>query len=286
MNDLLLHPATQKQLDNYLAKPSHAITLVAPTGSGKHSVAIMLAAKLLNVESEQLVNQPYFKLLASPDGKAIGIESIRELEHFLSLKVPSHAQLHRVVVIEDIDLLTIEAQNAFLKTLEEPPLGSVFILTTSHDQSLLPTIRSRSPRIIITRPNFEELKAHFETAYSDPKQVNQAMMISGGLPGLAEALLNQNTSHPLWPATILARQLLSETTYERLLHGDELAKDRPLFLNCLFILQQMAHLSLLTASSSSSSRWLSILKATYQAQASLLANVQAKLVVSDLMLQL
>lgn len=286
MSNLLLNPVTRKQLDSYMANPSHAITLVAPTGSGKHSVALMLAAKLLAIKPEQLANQPYFKILTSQDGKAISIETIRELEHFLSLKVPSHALLHRVVIIEDAELLTIEAQNAFLKTLEEPPVGTVFILTSSHDQSLLPTIRSRSPKIVLTRPNFNDLRLYFENIYTDETKVKQAMMISGGLPGLSEALLSQNTDHPLLAATALARKLLAETTYERLLHADELAKDRPLLLNCLFILQQMAHLSLLTANGKASSKWLSILKATYQAQAALLSNAQAKLVISDLMLQL
>lgn len=286
MTNLLLHPVTRKQLDSYVANPSHAITLVAPTGSGKHSVALMLAAKLLAIRPEQLANQPYYKLLTSQDGRAIGIETIRELEHFLCLKVPSYAKLHRVVIIEDAELLTIEAQNAFLKTLEEPPFGTVFILTSSHDQSLLPTIRSRSPKIVLTRPNLDDLRAYFENIYTDKARVKQAMMISGGLPGLTDALLNQNTDHPLLSATTLVRKILAETTYERLLHGDELAKDRPLLLNCLFILQQMAHLSLLTANANTSTRWLSILKATYQAQASLLANAQAKLVISDLMLQL
>lgn len=286
MSNLLLHPNTEKQLDDYVANPSHAITIVAPTGSGKHSVALMLASKLLAVKPERLTNHPYFKLIIPHDSKAIGIEAIRELEHFLSLKVPSHAKLHRVIIIEDAQLLTIEAQNAFLKTLEEPPMGTVFILTSSHDQSLLPTIRSRSPKIILTRPNFEDLRLYFNNIYNDETEVKQAIMISGGLPGLTDALLSQNTDHPLFPATLLARKLLSETTYERLLHTDELVKDRSLFLNCLFILQQMAHLSLLTVGGKSSSKWLSILMASYRAEESLLANVQPKLVTSDLMLHL
>lgn len=286
MNDLLLHPHTQIQLDSYLSNPSHAITIVAPAGSGKHTIAESIAAKLLNVDIDRLLSHPYYKLINSIDGKAISIESIRELEHFLSLKVPNNASVHRVIIIEDAETLTIEAQNAFLKTLEEPPQGTIFVLTATHEQALLPTIRSRSPRLMITRPEYSALKAYFDKQFSQTDEVNQALLISGGLPGLTSALLSQNSDHPLLPATEVARQLLGATKYQRLLRVDELVKDKPLCLNTLFILQQMAHLSLLTANSSSSKRWLNILKSSYQAQTALLANNQAKLVLTNLMLRL
>lgn len=286
MSKLLLHPRTEKQLADFLSNPSHAITLIAPAGSGKHSLAWLLASQLLAVDSDRLINQPYFKSICSLDGKDISIESIRELEHFLSLKVPSHALVHRVVVIEDAETLTTEAQNAFLKTLEEPPLGTVFILTSTHDQALLPTIRSRSPKLLITRPDYESLKQYFEAIHSNQAEIKQALLVSGGLPGLASALLSQSDGHPLLPATIMARQLLGQTKYERLISVDVLAKDKTLSLNTLYILQQMAHLSLLTANGAAAIRWLNILKFSYEAQVALLNNNQAKLVLTNLILHL
>jgi DNA polymerase-3 subunit delta' len=53
----------------------------------------------------------------------------------------------RVVIVDDADRLVPEAQNALLKTLEEPPDGSVFILVTSRPHMLLPTVRSRCPEL-------------------------------------------------------------------------------------------------------------------------------------------
>ena len=53
----------------------------------------------------------------------------------------------RVVVIDDADALMAQAQNALLKTLEEPPSASVFILVTAHPDVLLPTVQSRCPRL-------------------------------------------------------------------------------------------------------------------------------------------
>lgn len=286
MNDLLIHPHTQKQLANYLANPSHAITLVAPSGSGKHSIAQHIAASLLNVDSERLASHPYFKVINSIDNKAISIESIRGLEHFLSLKVPNNQTVQRVIVVEDAETLSTEAQTAFLKTLEEPPTGTIFILSTTHDQALLPTIRSRSPRLLVTKPDYNSLKQHFDNLYKNESDVKQALLVSGGLPGLTSALLSQSSDHPLLPATELARQILSANRYQRLIKVDELVKDRQLCLNTLFILQQMAHLSLLSATSVNADRWFNILKLCYEAQDALQANNQAKLVLTNLMLQL
>ena len=53
----------------------------------------------------------------------------------------------RVVIIDEADALMIEAQNALLKTLEEPPPASVFVLVTSRPDVLLPTVRSRCQRL-------------------------------------------------------------------------------------------------------------------------------------------
>src|SRR5204863_7715310 len=53
----------------------------------------------------------------------------------------------RVVVIDEADALMAQAQNALLKTLEEPPSASVFILVTAHPDVLLPTVLSRCPRL-------------------------------------------------------------------------------------------------------------------------------------------
>lgn len=80
-------------------------------------------------------------LLIKPEGKSIGIDRIRELKEWLSLK-PSKGTRKTAVIFEASEM-TIEAQNSLLKTLEEPPLSTIIILTTQNKQSLLPTIVSR-----------------------------------------------------------------------------------------------------------------------------------------------
>src|SRR5579884_1452927 len=129
MSRFVLNKFTERQLQDFTAAPSHAVLLIGPAGIGKTTLAIDLAEKLLELPPGKFQDYPYKMQLSSIEGKAIGIEDVRSLEHFLSLKVPRRNQFNRTVIIEDAHLLTLEAQNALLKTLEEPPEASILILT-------------------------------------------------------------------------------------------------------------------------------------------------------------
>ena len=75
-----------------------------------------------------------------PDGDSIKIESIREALQFLSLKALGRGKF---VLIDDADAMTVQAANALLKSLEDPPARTFFILISAHPSRLLATIRSR-----------------------------------------------------------------------------------------------------------------------------------------------
>ncbi|MEK7059603.1 MAG: AAA family ATPase [Patescibacteria group bacterium] len=284
MKDLVLHPLTRQQLEGFVTIPSHAMLLVGRVGSGKQTVASRLAELVLELPTGSLDEYPY-KLIINPDeGKTIGIEAVRQLEHFLSLRVPSKGH-NRVVIIEDSHKLTTEAQNALLKTLEEPPAGTIVIMTAAHEQSLLPTIRSRAQIIQIKKPDETAIKAHFEGHNFDIEDIKRAYAISAGLVGLMSALLEQS-DHPLTEATDRARQLLSQSVYERLLSVDELAKQRELAIDVTAILQQMAHISLQTATGKPAAKWQAVLTASYQCSQDLASSAQPKLALTRLMLNL
>ncbi len=281
----LLNPVTEEHVKAFTGKPSHALLLVGPTGSGKHTLAAFIAEQILDLPSEGFASHPYTFVIAPSDGKAIGIEAARRLDSLLALKVPGDSRHNRVVVIEDAHLLTLEAQNALLKTLEEPPEGTVLILTATHERALLPTIRSRVRILPVGRLEKSALEAHFASKGHGTKETSKAYAISGGLPGLMAALL-ENEDHPLLTATTAARELLSRTAYERLAMVDELAKQRALCLDVAMILQQMARLSLQRASGPVADRWRRVMSASHEASDELLANAQPKLALTKLMLSL
>jgi DNA polymerase-3 subunit delta' len=285
MPNLALHGTTQLSLEHFAAAPAHAVLIAGTAGIGKATVGQQLAEQILELPDGKLVDYAYYRSIVSADGKAIGIEPIRELEHFLSLKVPGTRAIKRIIIIEDSQLLTTEAQNALLKTLEEPPQDTVLILTAPSAKQLLPTIQSRLQTINITRPAKDVLQANFAEQNVPMAQFESIYAISGGLPGLAHALLT-NAEHPLVPAVTTARQLISKTAYERLLQVDELAKNKQLAQDTLHILQQMAHISLQTATGSASKRWQGILTSSYEASQQLAASGQPKLVLTNAFLQL
>jgi DNA polymerase-3 subunit delta' len=82
---------------------------------------------------------------ASDGSRDIRICQVRRLERVVS-RAPFEARL-RAVIIDPADALTVEAANAFLKTLEEPPPGVVFVLITAHEELLRETVRSRCRRV-------------------------------------------------------------------------------------------------------------------------------------------
>lgn len=282
MTGLLYHPATARQVESFIKSPSHALMLVGPSGSGKDTLAFSLAADILNEKS--LDNYPYKLLLSSKDGKAIGVEAVRELEHFLSLKVPRSNAYNRVVVIQNAESLSTEAQNALLKTLEEPPADTLIILNTAYSQALLPTVRSRAQVINVKQPEKQAVIDYFTKESYEPKQIEQAYAISGGLPGLMKALL-EDSEHPLLIATEKARDILKASTYERLLMVDELSKNKSLAQDTVYILGQMAHVSLQSAGSTAT-KWQNILTASHSANKALMASAQPKLVLSNLVLSI
>jgi DNA polymerase III subunit delta' len=89
-------------------------------------------------------NFPDFKII-EPDGRNVKIEQIRELNR--SLGYAPLAGGYRVCVVHRAEAMTSEAANSFLKTLEEPPSGNIFVLNATEPRDLLPTIVSRCQRV-------------------------------------------------------------------------------------------------------------------------------------------
>ena len=286
MTDPLLHPRTAEALSRFVAQPPHAMLIVAQPGAGKTTVARYLAAQLLEVAMDRLDTHPYFKHLVPADGKSISIEHVRGITHFLTLRTTGKQSARRVVLIEHAQALTLQAQNALLKTIEEPPAGTVLILTAPSEQSLLPTIRSRAQVLTLQSPKTSALKDYCKQAGYTDGAIAKAMLMSDGLPGLCSALLAGDASHPLVAAANRARDILQKNSFERLAMTDDLVADKQAWLDTLFMLERMAHISLQNrqASVTAIRRWHGILKAAHAAYARTLASAQIKLVALNFML--
>lgn len=114
-----------------------------------------------------------------PEKSSIGADQARELIGALSLQ--RHSARRRVVIVDPADALTEEAANALLKTLEEPPPQTLFVLVTARAGSLLQTVRSRSQRVRFGAVPREELEAWLRQRGLDPAYAGASM----GSPGVA-----------------------------------------------------------------------------------------------------
>lgn len=107
--------------------------------------------------------------IVRPEGGIISVKTVRELRARLSYK--PHSSSHHLVFFPEADALTVEAQNALLKILEEPPSPAVFVLAVPSPERLLPTIVSRCQKVSLLTPSSasgsdEEVMAIFNKSLS------------------------------------------------------------------------------------------------------------------------
>lgn len=195
-------------------KVAHAYIFHGPQGVGKRLAAVTLAKALnCNGEGERPCGDciPCRKIdkgihpdvaLIEPDGANIRIEQIREIMRQVSMG--AYEGRKRLYILDPAEALGLEAANAFLKTLEEPPLDTVFVLVTDKMKTLLPTIISRCQHIPFTALRWEEVagivaarreleadKAALAAAYARGRLGTALALDVDGFMGLREALLEK-----------------------------------------------------------------------------------------------
>lgn len=218
-------------------KLPHACILEGPTGSGKHTVATMVAAALVCEKHRDplapipcLTCIPCRKVLEgkSPDlitvgceDKAtIGVDAVRFLKEDVRI-VPNDSD-SKVYIIEDADKMTPQAQNALLLTLEEPPAYVHFFLLCQNAGLLLETIRSRAP-IFRTEPiPTDEIDRYLcerdrraaQMKLADPKGYSELLMASEMGIGQALAYLEPKVFTPIRQIRALTEEFVRSAIFE------------------------------------------------------------------------
>lgn len=181
---------------------SHFYLISGPKGSGKHTLAQLLASAIhctgsgnkpcMQCSACRKVlsgNHPDFITIDDPEKKTVPVDLIREARADIYIR-PNEAQ-HKIYLFPRAQDMGIPGQNALLKVLEEPPAYGVFILLTDNPEKLLPTVRSRCTELTLTalpQPLLRQsLRQNFPQAAED--DLNAAIARSGGYLGQAKTLL-------------------------------------------------------------------------------------------------
>ena len=231
--------------DIALGKNAHAYVLDGPKGSGKHTAARLICA---SAACEHRTDDGYplpcgqcpschkilkgisvdVLTLSNGDKATIGVDPVRAVKE--SLYVTPNDGDKKFYIIENAHLMTVQAQNALLLSLEEPPPYVMFLLLCEDSSALLETIKSRAPVIKteLFSPDFTEKYLAERHPRADRDKLVYAAHLSGGSLGLAESLLAHGESEmKLYKAAEeLARVLLSPRKSDGMAFLPSLPKER------------------------------------------------------------
>ena len=210
------------------AKTGHAYLFIGPAGVGKKTLAKSFAGALLcsgdkDIDTCGCPSCNQFRLDSHPDfiritptGNSIKIEQLRELQRNAYFK-PLMGE-HKIFFLPEAELLTEAAANSFLKLLEEPPNGVVFLFTAVRSDNILPTIRSRCQILNLFPVSTGEIEDWLIKKGVSKEEAVKRSIASQGLPGKAAGdetheHENLNLSHIL--QMTLLKQLKVANEFEK-----------------------------------------------------------------------
>jgi hypothetical protein len=292
MERLLLHPKTRLQVEYVLHNPPQVLLITSSHGGGKKLLTKNIAARILKFDNlERLNSYPYFLYVKRLKNKSdISIEQVRLIIDALKLKTTGDKAIRRVVLIEDAHFLSIPAQNALLKVLEEPSNDTVFILSSVSPLELLPTIVSRTQKIEIQPVSLNDALDFWHNSDYSKEMIASAWRLSGGYAGLLNALLAEDKTHPLKLAVDDAKKFLRSTKYQRLIQIGEVSRSKEEFL--LFIeallrtLTYLHHTAVKSGRESQAKNLLACRRVLNELSQALGANVNTRLIELKLVLGL
>ncbi len=231
----LLHPKTLAQLEAAARQATGSLIFHGPRGVGKMTAARELAVMLncldpsqpselcANCRQIEAGNFPDLIILDRGEKASLTIEQVRGLISELALR-PYLPHGVRIVIIDDAHLLTLEAQNALLKLLEEPPPATLIILAAQRLETLLLTVRSRCQTVRFLRPDEAAITALVGTRTGlDIPAARDVAIASDGSPGLALLLAGSpREAEALASLTRDAAAIQTQSLFSRLLLASRL----------------------------------------------------------------
>ena len=219
---LVLHPTSDALLAKVTAHLPHALLLSAAEGVGLGTIARNVAHAHA---ARALVVLPEKDDKVDLEKGSITVDSIRRLYSQARTKQVGE----RVIVIDYAERMSHQAQNAFLKLLEEPAAGTSFILASHQPSRLLPTIRSRVQHVELRKITPAQSDAFLDSfGISDVTKRSQLLFMASGLPAELTRLHNDEDYFTQRVAIMRdARTCLQGSAFDKLLVAHGYRDDRP-----------------------------------------------------------
>lgn len=241
----------------------HALLLTAEPGLDIERTAARIAR-----------SEPSEVTIISPEEKKTTISVSQVRDYIASTR--TYATKRRVLVIRPANLMTEEAQNALLKTLEEPQQGLSIILEASSVDQLLPTIVSRCQVVSLHRTNALQDQTLLKSASIDEQAKQQILFLAAGRPALIRQMVDQPALFESYRQTATdAKQIISGSSYKSLVSAMNYSKDRQLALRLIDVLLSMVRFRIKGNGLDSVAELL--IERTVQAERSLKSNGNVKL---------
>ena len=211
MSNVYIHPQTQQQLDSYSRDLPQSLVFTGPEGIGL-SASVQYLAKLLKAAPVYVLPEKDEKI--DIDKGVITVDIIRRL--YATTKTIETGT--RLIIIDYAERMGVQAQNAFLKLLEEPGVNTHFILLTHNVSRLLPTIRSRVQFVAVRPITTTQSDALLdELKVTDTTRRAQLLFIASGLPALLTILATDDKLFQVRAQIVRdAREYLQGAMYDRL----------------------------------------------------------------------
>lgn len=198
---------------------SHAHLISGEDGIGKSILAKILAKLILKGDLER----EYVDIINYKTDKAsFGVDDVRGIIEEVQKK-PFESD-KKVIILHDGNKLTTQAQNALLKTIEEPPIGVYIIILCESLELILDTIKSRCEIYKLTPLSKEELQKYikFNNYECNERELISAIAFSEGIPGRVDKYFKDDNLREIREKILDLLTLLNKNDAEKMLEYEEL----------------------------------------------------------------
>lgn len=234
MDYIIGHTHIKNQIINSInsGRFAHAYLICGEDGIGKSLIAKATACLLLGKEC----NKEYADIIECRIGKnkkSIGVDEIRDIIEEINVK-PYEGD-KKVIIIHNVELMTIQAQNSFLKTLEEPPAGVFIVMLCEEIGNILDTIKSRCQIYKLNHLSKEEMSRFLIEKYPNlnENEINMISVISDCVPGKAEEYMEGSAVKDIRDTVLVILSGLVNKDLDILSFEESLSKNKSIWKEIL-----------------------------------------------------